>query len=131
MSKINNSVTLIGNLGQDPKVHTFNDGNKKTSFTVATNDKYIRKSDGQKVEETEWHNCVASGALAGVIEQYLRKGNKVAIEGKLRHRQYEKDGMTKYITEIMVRDMEMLDTKNTSDNTTNDQPDPRNANVPF
>ncbi len=107
MKSMRNSVQLIGRLGKDPEVKTFGD-KKKVSFSLATTDSYKNKK-GEKVEDTQWHNVVIWGSLAGVAEKYLKKGQEVAVEGKLLHNTYEAaDGEKKYFTEINVNDMVML-----------------------
>ncbi|MFM9836956.1 MAG: single-stranded DNA-binding protein [Cyclobacteriaceae bacterium] len=107
MKSLRNSVQLIGNLGKDPEVKTF-DKSKKASFTIATTDSY-KNAKGEKVEDTQWHNIVIWGPLAEVAEKYLKKGMEVCVEGKLVHRNYETDkGEKRYITEINVNDMLML-----------------------
>jgi single-strand DNA-binding protein len=104
-----NKVILVGNLGKDPEVRTVQSGALVARFSVATSETYTNK-EGQKVENTEWHNVVLWRGLASVAEKYLKKGNKVYIEGKLRTRQYEdKDGVKKYTTEVEATDMLLLD----------------------
>jgi single-strand DNA-binding protein len=110
MKSLRNSVQLIGRLGKDPEVKAF-EKNKKASFTIATTDSY-KNQKGEKIEDTQWHNVVIWGKLAGVAEKYLKKGNEVAIEGKLIHRSYETNGEKRYITEINVNDLVMLGGKN-------------------
>ena len=100
-------VQVIGNLGKDPEVKTFDSGGKVCNFSVAANEKWKDK-DGQTQEHTEWFNVQAWGRLADVAEKYLRKGSQIYIEGKNRTRTYEKDGETKYITEVVVHYLEML-----------------------
>ena len=106
MKSLRNSVQLIGRLGKDPDVKQYND-RKKASFSIATTDNY-KNQKGEKVEDTQWHNVVIWGKLAGVAEKYLKKGNEVCIEGKLIHRVYETNGEKRYITEINVNDFVML-----------------------
>ncbi|MCE2996800.1 MAG: single-stranded DNA-binding protein [Cyclobacteriaceae bacterium] len=107
MKSLRNTVQLIGRLGKDPEVKEFNKS-KKASFTIATTDVY-KNQKGAKVEDTQWHNIVIWGALAGVAEKYLKKGMEVCVEGKLVHRNYETDkGEKKYITEINVNDLVMF-----------------------
>ena len=107
MKSLRNSVQLIGRLGKDPDVKTFGD-KKKATFSIATTDAYKNKK-GEKVEDTQWHNLVIWGKLASVAETYLKKGQEVAVEGKLMHRMYEAEGgEKKYITEINVNDLLML-----------------------
>ena len=111
MRTLRNSVQLIGRLGKDPEVKTFGD-KKKAAFSIATTDSY-KNANGEKVEDTQWHNLVIWGKLADVAEKFLKKGNEVAIEGKLVHRVYETDkGEKRYITEINVNDLLMLGDKN-------------------
>lgn len=107
MKSLRNSVHLIGRLGKDPEVKTFDSNKKKASFTIATTDTY-KNQKGEKVEDTQWHNIVVWGALAGIVEKYLKKGQEVMVEGKLVHRNYEVGGEKRYITEINVNDLLML-----------------------
>jgi single-strand DNA-binding protein len=110
MKSLRNSVQLIGNLGKDPEVKTFGD-KKKASFSIATTDSY-KNQNGEKVQDTQWHNVVLWGGLATIAEKYLKKGNQVAIEGKLVHRVYENGaGEKKFITEITANDLVMLGSK--------------------
>ncbi len=107
MKSLRNSVTLIGRLGKDPEVKTFS-GNKKASFTIATTDTY-KNQKGEKVQDTQWHNIVIWGKLAGIAEKYLEKGQEVVLEGKLVHRAYETAGGDKrFITEVNVNDLVMV-----------------------
>lgn len=108
MKSLRNSVQLIGRLGKDPEVRSFENGKKVANFTIATTDTY-KNQKGEKVQDTQWHNLVIWGKLADVAEKYLKKGNEIAIEGKLVHRAYETSkGEKKYITEINVNDLVML-----------------------
>ncbi len=108
MSNLRNSVKLIGRLGKDPEIKSFDSGKKLATFSIATNDSY-KNQKGEKVEETQWHNVVIWGDLADVAAKYLKKGNEVAVEGRLIHRDYETaSGEKRYITEISVNDMLML-----------------------
>jgi single-strand DNA-binding protein len=106
MKSLRNSVQLIGRLGKDPDVKNINE-RKKVSFSIATSDAY-KNQKGEKVEDTQWHNVVVWGKLAGIAEKYLKKGNEVAVEGRLIHRVYETNGEKKFITEINVNDLVML-----------------------
>lgn len=111
-----NKVILVGNLGKDPEVKTVSNGVQVARFSVATSESYTNK-EGQKIENTEWHNVVLWRGLAGVAEKYLKKGNKVYIEGKLRNRQYDdKDGNKRYTTEVEATDMLLLDRPQTAQN---------------
>jgi single-strand DNA-binding protein len=108
MNSLKNRVTLIGNLGQDPETKTTETGKKVTNFTLATDDGY-KNSEGQKVNETTWHNIVAWNGLADIAGKYLKKGRQVAVEGRIVYRTYEdKKGVTKYITEIVLNDLILL-----------------------
>jgi single-strand DNA-binding protein len=108
MNAIKNRVQLIGNLGQDPEIVTLESGSKLAKFTIATND-YYKNAKGEKVEDTQWHNIVAWGKTAEIVESYLAKGKQVAVEGKLIHRTYEtKEGDKKYFTEIKCNELLML-----------------------
>lgn len=100
-------MILVGNLGKDPEVMTFDNGVKKASFSLATSESYKNK-EGQRVDQTEWHTVVLWRGLADVAERYLKKGNQVYIEGKIKTRSYEQDGQKKYITEIFGDNMTML-----------------------
>jgi single-strand DNA-binding protein len=103
-----NKVILIGNLGKDPEIMRLESGVKKASFSLATTENYKNK-DGAKIEHTEWHNIVLWRGLAEVAESYLKKGNTVYIEGRIRRREYEdKEGQKKFIFEIQGDNMTML-----------------------
>ena len=111
MNNLKNRVQLIGNLGMNPEIKTLESGKKLAKFSIATNESY-RNASGEKIEDTQWHNLVAWGKTAEIIEQYLKKGNEVAIEGKLNNRSYDdKDGNKRYITEIVVNELLMLGAK--------------------
>jgi single-strand DNA-binding protein len=106
-----NKVILIGNLGKDPDHKTFANGGAVTNVTLATSESW-KGRDGQQQEHTEWHNLVFNEKLADIAKQYLRKGSKVYVEGQIRTRKYQdKEGKDRFITEIRVRDMQMLDGK--------------------
>lgn len=108
MNALKNKVQLIGNLGNNPEIVTLSSGKKLVKFTIATNEVY-RNTKGEKVQETQWHNLVAWNKTAEIVEKYLSKGNEVAVEGKLTSRSYEdKEGVKKYITEIVVNELLML-----------------------
>lgn len=111
MYALKNKVQLIGNLGQNPEIKTLDGGKKLAKFSIATNEAY-RNANGEKVIETQWHNLVAFGKLAEIIEKYITKGSEVAVEGKLTYRTYnDKDGVKKYFTEIQVNELLMLGEK--------------------
>lgn len=110
MNNIKNNVRLIGNAGQEPKMKVLENGKKTTRFSLATNTSY-KNQKGEKVTQTDWHNMVAWGAKAELIEQYVTKGSHIAIEGKLTSRSYENDQNIKcYITEIIIGEVLLLDT---------------------
>ncbi len=112
-----NKVILVGNVGGDPEVQYLQENVPVAKFSLATSETYKNK-EGERITTTEWHNIVVWRGLAKVVEQYVKKGSKLYIEGKLTNRKYEKDGVTKYFTEIVAREMQMLDGK-TSENSTN------------
>lgn len=108
MSTLRNKVQLIGNLGNDPEILNMESGNKLAKFSLATNETYKNKN-GERVTDTQWHNVVAWGKTAEIIETYVTKGKEIAIEGKLTSRSYEtKDGEKRYITEIICNELVML-----------------------
>jgi len=112
MNSIRNSVRLIGNLGQNPEVKELSNKNKLAKFSIATSETY-NNDKGEKVTETNWHNVVAWGKLAAIVEQYLQKGKEVAIEGKLTTRNYtDKEGNKKYVTEVVANEILLLGAKN-------------------
>jgi len=115
-----NKVILIGNVGNDPEVKYIKEDVPVAKFSLATSETYKNK-EGERVTNTEWHNIVVWRGLAKVVENYVKKGSKLYIEGKLTHRKYEQDGQTKYFTEILCKDLTMLDSKNSnsSDNNQN------------
>jgi single-strand DNA-binding protein len=103
-----NRVILIGNLGKDPEIRHLENGRARVTFTLATNDTYKNK-EGEKMTTTEWHNIVLWSPLAEIAEKYLTKGKQVYIEGRLVNRSYtDKEGQTKYITEIVAQHMLLL-----------------------
>ena len=108
-----NRVILIGNLGKDPDVITFENGVKKATFSLATSESYKNK-EGNRVDQTEWHNIVMWRGLADIAERFLHKGNQIYLEGKLKTRSYEQDGIKKYITEVFVDNMTMLGSRRDS-----------------
>lgn len=110
MNSIINQVQLLGNIGQTPELKTFSGDKKLIRFSLATNESY-RSADGQKVDKTQWHTVLAWGKLAESIGKYAAKGNKVAVKGKLQHSQYEKDGETRYRTEIVAQEFMVLTPK--------------------
>jgi len=113
MSGVNKAI-LVGRLGKDPDVRHLESGAAVANFPIATSETYKDKN-GNKVEQTEWHNIVLWRGLAEIAEKYLQKGKMVYIEGKLRTRSWEKDGVTRYTTEVVGDQMTMLDSKGSGD----------------
>ncbi len=111
MNSLRNSVRLIGHLGEAPKVRKLESGKIVANFSIATNEVY-RNGNGEKISETTWHKLVAWNKPAEIVEQYLKKGSEVAIEGKLTNHSYDdKEGQKHYITEVVVNSILMLDKK--------------------
>lgn len=97
-----NKVIILGTCGQDPETRYLPNGNAVTNISVATSENWTDKQSGQKVEKTEWHRVCLFGKVAEIAGEYLRKGSQVYIEGKLQTREWEKDGIKRYTTEIIV-----------------------------
>lgn len=106
-----NRAIIIGNLGQDPEVRYMPNGGAVCNISVATSETWKDKNTGESQEKTEWHRVVAFRRLAEIMGEYLTKGSKVYIEGKLQTRSWEQDGQTRYMTEIIADQMQMLDGK--------------------
>lgn len=109
-----NKVIVVGNLGNDPEIATSNSGKTIANFSIATSEKWKGK-DGQMTEKTEWHRCVAFDKLADVCGEYLKKGSKVYVEGKLQTDKYQKEGIDMYSTKIIVGVMQMLDSRDSAE----------------
>ena len=104
-----NKVQLIGNVGQEPTLREFDNGGCVCNLTIATTERGFTTKDGRKIDEkTEWHNVVFKNALAKVIQKYVRKGDKIYIEGKLTTRTYLKDDEKRFVTEIVANDFEFM-----------------------
>jgi len=134
-----NKVMLIGRLGRDPESNAVTSGDMVCKFSIATDESWTDKS-GNKQTKTEWHNIVAWRKLAEICARYLKKGSLVYLEGKLQSRKYEdRSGNDRYITEVVIHDMQMLDTRNIEkpadtgyQNTTDDgDPTITDDDVPF
>jgi single-strand DNA-binding protein len=111
MNTLKNKVQLIGNLGNDPEIINLETGKKLAKFSVATNESY-KNAQGEKITDTQWHNIVAWGKTADIIEKYVTKGKEVAIEGKLTSRSYEtKTGEKRYVTEVVCSELLLLGAK--------------------
>lgn len=107
-----NKVILIGNLGADPEVKTFQDGNSIANIRIATSESYTNQA-GEKINNTEWHNVVLRRGLAGIAEKYLKKGDKVYIEGALKTRKWQdQNSVDRYTVEIIAQNMTMLSPRN-------------------
>jgi len=107
-----NKVILIGTLGRDPEMRYLPNGNAVCSVSLATDEGYKDRNTGQQVDKTEWHRVEAFGRLAEIIGEYVKKGSKIYVEGKLRTDEYEKDGIKRYSTKIIANEMTMLDSRN-------------------
>lgn len=107
-----NKVILIGNLGKDPEIRYATNGNAIANITLATSESWKDKQTGEQVEKTEWHRVVFFRRLAEIVGEYLKKGSKVYIEGKLQTRKWQdKQGQDRYTTEIVANEMQMLDSR--------------------
>lgn len=104
-----NKVIIVGNVGQDPETRYMPNGGAVTNITIATSEQWKDKNTGENQERTEWHRCTAYGRLAEVIAEYVKKGSKLYVEGSLRTRSWEQDGVKRYATEIIIGEMQMLD----------------------
>lgn len=110
-----NKVILIGRVGQDPDIHTFQNGDQVANLSLATSETWQDKQTGEAREKTEWHRCVAYRGLAVVIGKYIKKGSKIYIEGRLQTRKWQdKNGQDNYTTEVIINEMQMLDTRKQS-----------------
>ena len=106
-----NKVILVGNLGRDPETRYTQNGSAVTQFSIATSDSWRDKSTGEQQDRTEWHNIVCFARLAEIAGEYLKKGSKVYIEGSLRTSNWEQEGQKRYRTEVMARELQMLDSR--------------------
>lgn len=108
MSTLRNKVQLIGHVGNTPEIVNLESGKKLAKFTIATNESY-KNSNGEKITDTQWHNIVAWGKIADLIENYVPKGKEIGIEGKITSRSYEdKEGVKRYITEIVCNELLLM-----------------------
>ncbi|WP_372752905.1 single-stranded DNA-binding protein [Mariniflexile sp.] len=108
MNTLRNKVQLIGNLGNDPEIINLESGKTLAKFNIATNESYTN-AKGEKITDTQWHNIIAWGKTAEIVEKYATKGKEVAIEGKLTSRSYDdKDGVKRYITEVVCSELLLL-----------------------
>ncbi len=128
-----NKVILIGNLGKDPEVRAIEGGRKVVQFSLATTESFKDKQ-GNKCDNTEWHNIVFWGPIVDVIEKYLKKGSQVYIEGKIKTRSYDdKEGKKRYITEILGNNLTMLGSAGGKESSSKPQdvPGPDEEDLPF
>lgn len=106
-----NKVILVGNVGNDPEFRVMPNGNGVCRISIATSEEWKDKNTGDKQSKTEWHNVVFFNRLAEIVEQYVRKGSKLYVEGRLQTRSWEQDGVKRYMTEIIGSEMQMLDSR--------------------
>ena len=117
MSNGLNKVLIIGNLGSDPEIKYTSSGSAVANLSIATSERWKDRNTGEQKEQVEWHRVVLFSRLAEIAEQYLKKGSKVFVEGKLQTRDWEDaEGKKRYTTEVIAREMTMLDSKSGSDN---------------
>jgi single-strand DNA-binding protein len=134
-----NKVILIGNLGRDPEVRYTPDGTAVANFSIATSDEWTDKATNEKKERTEWHRIVAWRRLGEICGEYLSKGRQVYVEGKLQTRSWEKDGVTRYTTEIIASDVQFLGTRDSAntyrppapESSSPSLPDKQDDDIPF
>lgn len=111
-----NKVMVIGNVGQEPKIFSFQNGKKKASFSVACSKRY-RDANGEQKEQTTWVNCAAFGGIANVVEEYVGKGSQVYVEGELSVNNFtDQQGNKKFVTEVRVTSLQLLGQRNSSSN---------------
>ncbi len=106
-----NKVILVGNLGNDPDIRYMPNGNAVANISLATSDSWKDKNTGEQQERTEWHRVVFFNRLAEIVEQYVKKGSKLYVEGRLQTSSWEQDGVKRYTTEIVASQMQMLDSR--------------------
>ena len=122
MSRGVNLVIILGRLGKDPEIKYLLNGNAVANFSMATEESWKDKQTGEQQTKTEWHRVTAFQRLAEIIGEYVHKGDQIYIKGKIQTRQYEKDGETRYITEIIAQEMQMLGSKKDSQRPRNEDP---------
>ena len=136
MSNGLNKVLIIGNLGSDPEIKYTSSGSAVANLSIATSERWKDRNTGEQKEQVEWHRVVLFSRLAEIAEQYLKKGSKVFVEGKLQTRDWEDaEGKKRYTTEVIAREMTMLDSRSGSDNAPQPQSSSPEANfeedIPF
>lgn len=123
-----NKVILVGNLGSDPEMRTFQNGGMITTVNIATSERWTDKNTGERKEHTEWHRVVFSNRLAEIAGQYLKKGSKIYVEGSIRTRKWQdQTGQDRYSTEIRAAELQMLDSRSQGQNNGNGYGSPANA----
>lgn len=110
-----NKVILVGNVGQDPETRYMPNGGAVTNLSLATSETWKDKNTGEQQERTEWHRVVFYQRLAEIVAEYVRKGSKIYVEGRLQTRSWEQDGVKRYSTEIIASEMQMLDSRSSGD----------------
>jgi len=113
-SKGINKVILVGNVGQDPETRYMPNGNAVTNLSLATSETWKDKNTGEQQERTEWHRVTFYQRLAEIVAEYVKKGSKIYVEGRLQTRSWEQDGVKKYATDIIANEMQMLDSRGSS-----------------
>ena len=129
MNGTTNKVILIGNLGDDVKLHHFDEQNCIGRFPIATTESYVSRT-GERITETEWHNITTRNKLAELCDRYLKKGDKVFVEGRIKTRKWEDNGQTRYTTEIVANSIEFLTPKVDSDQRVTNQTANNSSNKP-
>jgi len=125
-----NKVILVGHTGEEVKMKYFENGGCIGKFPLATNEEYTNRTTGQRVTNTEWHNCVVRNKAAEVCERYLKKGDKIYIEGRIKSRSWmDENDQKRYITEIQVQEFTFLSPKNNDQNSAQSESSPRNSPI--
>ena len=109
-----NKVILIGNVGADPEIRHINEDTQVARFTLATSESY-KNREGERITQTEWHNIVVWRGLSKVVERFVIKGSQIYIEGKITYKSYEKDGQTRYFTEVVANELKLLSRRGEGD----------------
>ena len=111
MSNLKNSIVLVGNLGADPEIKSLDNGKKMVKISIATHDSH-KNREGARIENTEWHRCVAWGKQAEVINQFFKKGNEIMVRGKMTYRNYQdRNGNTQYTSEVVIQEFSFMGKK--------------------
>jgi single-strand DNA-binding protein len=130
MSSVSKTI-LLGRVGKDPEVRSLDNGNTVANFSIATSESYKDRTTGEKKENTEWHNLVLWGKTAEIAQQYVKKGDLIFVEGKNKTRSWEKDGVTRYTTEVLVDKLTLLGSKGHSNSEPPSAADNSNDDLPF